>query len=407
MENIKLLKKISRIFIKLFFLPLSLILLVVLLILSPYKIIKICRIPMRFGHLIGNTEIYLSYKSFLKKKEIILFFFSKPAVNKFVEKLIKRKMIVLPEKVMHNIYLILEYLKKFNFFSKHLFDLRKYDRDLDNILIKNEINLKLNNNEDKEGYEYLEKIGLSKDDKFACLINRESEYLKNIKLDYKAQEYRNSKIENYKIACEEILKKGYYIFRMGKNVKKFNISDPKFIDYANSKFRSDFLDIFLASKCEFAFGNSDGWILAPITFRKPLALANWVPAGIPYLHSSNLIYLFKHYYDKKEKKNLSLKKIFNYKLAFLTNFNKFGDRFILKDNTPEEIKDLVLELVLKLENKWQKKENDNNLIKNFSKIIKQNSKSEIWSLEKNHKLHNEILGSYSMTFLRKNNLWVE
>ena len=70
---------------------------------------------------------------------------------------------------------------------------------------------------------------------------------------------------------------------------------------------SDFLDIFLASKCEFAFGNSDGWILAPITFRKPLALANWVPAGIPYLHSSNLIYLFKHYYDKKEK-NLSLKK---------------------------------------------------------------------------------------------------
>ena len=209
-------------------------------------------------------------------------------------------MIVLPEKVMHNIYLILGYLKKFNFFSKHLFDLRKYDRDLDNILIKNEVNLKLNDNENKEGYEYLEKIGLSKDDKFACLINRESEYLKNIKLDYKAQEYRNSKIENYKIACEEILKK-YYIFRMGKNVKKFNISDPKFIDYANSKFRSDFLDIFLASKCEFAFGNSDGWILAPITFRKPLALANWVPAGIPYLHSSNLIYLFKHYYDKKEK----------------------------------------------------------------------------------------------------------
>ena len=114
------------------------------------------------------------------------------------------------------------------------------------------------------------------------------------------------------------------------------------------------LDIFLASKCEFAFGNSDGWILAPITFRKPLALANWVPAGIPYLHSSNLIYLFKHYYDKKEKKFI-FKKIFNYELAFLTNFNKLGDRFILKDNTPEEIKDLVLELVLKLENKWQKK----------------------------------------------------
>ena len=73
MENIKLLKKISRIFIKLFFLPLSLILLVVLLIFSPYRIIKICRIPMRFGHLIGNAEIYLSYKSFSKKRNNIIF----------------------------------------------------------------------------------------------------------------------------------------------------------------------------------------------------------------------------------------------------------------------------------------------------------------------------------------------
>ena len=78
------------------------------------------------------------------------------------------------------------------------------------------------------------------------MLNNESEYLKNIKLDYKAQEYRNSKIENYKIACEEILKKVLHISN-GENVKKFNISDPKFIDYANLNSKR-FLDIFLASK---------------------------------------------------------------------------------------------------------------------------------------------------------------
>ena len=322
MKNIKLLKNISKKVIKIIFLPISLILLLAIIILRPFKIIKICKLPSaRFGHFIGNSEIYLSYKFLFKKNDLVLFFLVKPTANKFVETLVKRKLLVFPEVIMFNIFFIFKYFKRFKFFDEHLFNIRKYDRDLDNVLTQSSVNLKLSSFEEKRGFDFLEKIGLNKNDKFVCLINRESNYLKSRKLNYSYHEFRNSNINNYKLACEEILKKGYFIFRMGRNVKTLNLTSKKFFDYANSNYCSDFLDIFLASKCEFVFGDSDGWIMAPISYRKPMALVNWVPAGVPYLHSSNLFYLFKHYYDKKNKKNLTLKEIFNYKLAFLINYN--------------------------------------------------------------------------------------
>ena len=85
-----------------------------------------------------------------------------------------------------------------------------------------------------------------------------------------------------------------------------------------------------------------------------------------------------------------MKEIFNYKLAFLINYNNFSNQFELKENTPEEIKDLVLELILKLENKWQKNANDDFLLKKLFKYYDNNSKVK-YGLLKNHKLHNEIL----------------
>ena len=43
---------------------------------------------------------------------------------------------------------------------------------------------------------------------------------------------------------------GYYVIRMGvKASKPLKSSNPKIIDYANSKIRNDFLDIYLGAKC--------------------------------------------------------------------------------------------------------------------------------------------------------------
>ena len=46
---------------------------------------------------------------------------------------------------------------------------------------------------------------------------------------------------------------------MGSKVKdKLNTNNPKILDYANMEIRSDFLDIYLASKCKFCISTDYG-----------------------------------------------------------------------------------------------------------------------------------------------------
>ena len=148
-------------------------------------------------------------------------------------------------------------------------------------------------------------------------------------------------------------------------------------------------------------------IWVPIVFRKPVATTNFVPAGKAYLHSENLLYLFKHYYDSKTKRNLNLNEIFNFDLAFSFYDETFDKkRFSLKDNTPEEIKDIVLELESKVNNKWIEIPEDKNLKEKFINIFQNHSISHRWTNLPNGKIHNKILGSYSTNFLRKNKNWI-
>jgi len=402
-------KKLNKKLIYFFFLPISLILLFLIIILRPFKKIKICKLPSsRIGHFIGNSEIYLSYKSLFSDNDLILFFFNKPTANNYIEKLVKRKMRLYPEEILYSVYYIFNYLEKKFHFTNFIFNMRIYDRDLDNVLVKTPINLTLKENEKNIGFDFLKKIGIDQNKKFVCLVNRESNYLKQRKINHEYHEIRNSNIQNYKFACEEIIKQGYYVIRVGRCVTplKFETKNERYFDYANSKYCNSFLDIFLASECHFALGDSDGWIMAPIAFRKPMALVNWVPAGVPYLHSNKLFYLFKHYYDKKNKRNLTLKEIFQKKLAFSLNNDDLKNHFDLVENSPEEIKDLVLEVMAKINDDWKEEKEDPYLQKKFIDVFKKNITNELWSFRTDHKLHNEILGSYSINFLRQNKEWL-
>ena len=109
----------------------------------------------------------------------------------------------------------------------------------------------------------------------------------------------------------------------------------------------------------------------------------------------------------KTKRNLNLNEIFNFDLAFSFYDESFDKkRFSLKDNTPEEIKDIVLELESKVNNKWIEIPEDKNLKEKFINIFQNHSISHEWSHLPDGKIHNKILGSYSTNFLRKNKNWI-
>ena len=57
-----------------------------------------------------------------------------------------------------------------------------------------------------------------------------------------------------------------------KQTKNFKSTNPKIIDYANSEFRSEFMDIYLGAKCSFCISTGYGPDMLPYIFNKPIGL---------------------------------------------------------------------------------------------------------------------------------------
>ena len=95
--------------------------------------------------------------------------------------------------------------------------------------------------------------------KIVCLLCRDGKYISD-KFNFDdTKNIRNTDIKDLVESLKELEKKNFLIFRMGKNVKdKLNYTSDNVIDYANSDYRSDFMDIYLTYKCDFYF--YFGWI---------------------------------------------------------------------------------------------------------------------------------------------------
>ena len=160
------------------------------------------------------------------------------------------------------------------------------------------------------GQDFLEEIGFKYGDKFVCLIVRDAAYLNTISLDketnWEYHNFRDTDIDTYKKAALALAEKGYWVFRMGKVVRKpFKADHPNILDYANSNYRSDFLDIWLMANCFFCITTVTGLDDVCKIFRKPVVCVNYLPIGIfatPY-HS---IILPKHLVWQNTKKRLTL-----------------------------------------------------------------------------------------------------
>ncbi len=155
--------------------------------------------------------------------------------------------------------------------------------------------------------------GLSENDPYVCFIGRDTAYLKNAKFDtqYPLNEYRNVDIQTFIPAMEWLAGQGSASFRMGYKVAKPVITDNKQVhDYAVSGDRSEFLDIYLSSHCEFFVSSGVGLDVVPIMNSRPLLMTN-VPLYVPCaINNSRMCVIFKKIYCKKRQAFLSLREIF-------------------------------------------------------------------------------------------------
>ncbi len=343
--------------VKLFIYITSPIFLILIIMLSPFVKIRFGLLSShRVGEIALNMEIYLMNQLLEKKnksKKIDLFILVDIIANQTYVDLIKKKVIIITNSIGHPIYKILKFFtKKNNFFNQFIIDL--HDKDYNLSFSKTKSQLDVDDSFIKKGNEFLKKLNIRDDAKIICLIVRDNNYLnsKFSNKDWSRHNHRDCTIANFEMAVNFAIKEGYYVFHMGENMKNYlSIKNKNFIQYAK-KYRTDFLDLYLAYKCEFCITTGTGWDILPgFTFRKPIVWTNALPAGDPISFSHKFIFSIKLHYDNKKKKFLSLKEIFDLDLSFKFGKKDYDNKNIsLIENKPDEIKNMTEEMINYLNN---------------------------------------------------------
>ena len=163
------------------------------------------------------------------------------------------------------------------------------------------------------------------------------------------------------------------------------------------------MDIYLGAKCRFCISTSVGFDEIPIMFRKPIAYTGHVPIAVLETHNKESIILTKHHINKRNQKELTVSEIFSSNVAVSFYTNEFKKNEVeLEENSPEEIRDIVIEMDERLNGNWKETKEDLLLQKKFWSIFNNNIKK--LNLEK--PLHGKIKSKFGAKFLRENKNWI-
>ena len=382
---------------------------------SPLILIRIQKIPSsNFGDFNLYPAIYYCKKKLKieqpQKKYIdfVYIHYNDKIHNKQLAKMWKRKLNFLSGYILDPISRVNKLLPGW---KKHTIEtLYNKQREIDNLFEKCK-SIEFSKEEQIFGRNILKKFGLKDEDKFVCFAIRDGAYqLKKISARYRDwfyQDFRNYDIDRFLLAAEELTKRGYFVFRMGVVAKKpFRSKNPKIIDYANSSLRSDFMDIYLGANCSFCVATNYGFDALPNIFGRPIVMLGQ-PLGDLRTNNENFLLMTKHHIYKKEKRRLTLSEIFSFGLAFAYDSKIFQDKGgDLVDNTPQEIKDLAVEMTEYVESNKKLNNSDEELQKTFKELYSYNLKRFNLNKRESYALHGAIKSRFSTKFLRENRDWL-
>ena len=196
------------------------------------------------------------------------------------------------------------------------------------------------------GWQCLEELGIPRDAWFVCLHVREPGF-KDIGL--KTDSYRNADIETYLPAIRTVVAHGGWVIRLGNPTMKSLPELDHVIDYAHSDVRSDWMDVFLGSQARFIIGTASGPNPISIAFGVPMVLTNYLPWNLLHFSKTDL-FLPRLFWSVKEGRHLTFTEILSSKLGTGINQSSYDRLGVdILDNTPEEINDIVLEMLMRLD----------------------------------------------------------
>jgi putative glycosyltransferase (TIGR04372 family) len=244
-----------------------------------------------------------------------------------------------------------------------------YAREIDihGVLAATQVHVGFTDNEEQQGRVQRRAIGIPDGGPFVCFHARDSAYLDALSgTDTGKHDCRDSNIQTYIPAMEELVRRGYSAVRMGSVIKHpLTTMNPKIIDYA-TKGTTEFFDVYVSANCSFFVCSPTGFSRLPMIFRRPSAFVNFVPFEFVLAWGPNDLCIPKKLWLREEFRFMTLQEIFEtgvakFELSFL--FDQRGIDVV--ENTSEEITALMVEMDERISGRWKTSEEDEDLQKRF------------------------------------------
>ena len=328
----------------------ALAILVVLKCCQPIVRFQLCVVGFhRYGHLALEPEIFLAEQEInkttgaLSRRAINIWSFGPVAKqsNSYLASKWKQELLVFPSWLvssLHSVGSLLPILKLSEPKLSVTGSMNGLDKTVSHVSISAE--------ELEEGKKRLVEIGINPDKPYVCLIVRDGGHYKSKgEIESAGYEFLNFDINNFSGVAEVLIESGFQVIRMGSGSERPFASKPDgAIDYALSRTRTEFLDVFIAATCEFAVSTQTGPDAVCMLFRRPVLyvdvtsysqfffgskIATWSPAR---LHKNGKI--------------LNLSEIVNSEIAWFKDPNLFSRNGISQQkSSSNELKELVLSYI--------------------------------------------------------------
>jgi len=257
-------------------------------------------------------------------------------------------------------------------FSHNLFSSLYYQKNLHKNFKKY---YSLSNMENETGKNLRKTFGIPQNAKLVTLHVREASYL-NLKekknLSY--HDYRNASIENYIPAVNYLIENGFYVVRIGdRSMTKIRNAPKQFIDIHFHKNYTTLADTYFVSQSTFMIAGTSGPDRIALRFGVPVLNVNQnIHAQEDGYDNCEKLVVYKKYYSKQLKRNLTLEEILLSQAFYYFNYDYFELSGIeLIENTPDEILVATKEMLGRLAGKYSKEKIENYCNKRIKDIYKQ------------------------------------
>ncbi|MBI2789649.1 MAG: TIGR04372 family glycosyltransferase [Elusimicrobia bacterium] len=163
---------------------------------------------------------------------------------------------------------------------------------------------------------------------------------------------RNAAIANFIPAIREITSRGGWVVRLGDKSMTPLPPMERVIDYPHTRFKSGLLDLYLISECRLYIGMPTGILETARLFQRPTLITNMHNMTMCYPRHPGDRGIPKHVYSRSKGRFLSLREVIDGPWE-VQHYQTIGDDFVLFENSPEELRESVAELLDSLDRGYQ------------------------------------------------------